>query len=311
MSFKVTVTHAVQEAVGIRSFRLAGFDGRPLPSATPGSHVDVHTPGGPVRQYSLCEPGGAEGYTIAVKREEHSRGGSAAMHRVEEGDVLTIGAPRNAFPLVPDVRRHLLVAGGIGITPILAMARALASDGADFALHYFARSPEHAAFRDIVTGLGACTRLHVGLDPVATSEELSSLLARPVDGTHVYTCGPTPLMDAVGNIAAVQGWPASALHEERFTPAEGGGAGFRVVLARTGGEIEVAPTETALDALLGAGVDVDYSCEQGICGTCVTTVLDGEIDHRDHYLTDDEKAAGDRMCVCVSRCQGPVLRLDV
>ncbi|MEU7815308.1 PDR/VanB family oxidoreductase [Pseudonocardia sp. NPDC049154] len=309
---KVRVDRIVDEAEGVRSFRLVGLDGDRLPPATPGSHVDVQTPGGPIRQYSLCDP---DDHVIAVKLEAGSRGGSAAMHRVEEGDVLEIGAPRNAFGLVEEARRHVLVAGGIGITPVLAMARHLARRGAGFELHYFARSEAHMAFREVITEgpwRGAAYP-HVGLDPDGTCAVLRAVLREPTAGVHVYTCGPGPLMDAVRAVAQGAGWAAEQLHEERFSaaPVEVGASGFRVELARSGIAVEVGAAESVLDALGRAGIEIDYSCEQGICGTCVTPVLAGDVDHRDDYLTDEEKAEGDRMCVCVSRCRGERLQLDL
>lgn len=309
---KVRVDRVVDEAEGIRSFRLVGLDGDRLPPATAGSHVDVQTPDGPIRQYSLCDP---DDHVIAVKLEARSRGGSAAMHRVAEGDVLEVGAPRNAFALVEGAERHLLVAGGIGITPVLAMARHLARRGEAFSLRYFARSEAHLAFRRLIAESvwSGVARFHVGLDPDGTSAMLEDVLGVPETGTHVYTCGPGPLMDAVREVAQQAGWATAQLHEERFAaPAvEAGAAGFRIELARSGAAVEVGATESVLDALGRAGIEIDYSCEQGICGTCVTPVLAGEVDHRDDFLTKEERARGDQMCVCVSRCRGERLRLDL
>ncbi|NKQ56988.1 oxidoreductase [Amycolatopsis sp. K13G38] len=316
--FKVQVASIVDAARDIRMFRLVRPSGAALPFAAPGSHIDVWTPGGPVRQYSLCEPGTLDGYTIAVKLERPSRGGSAAMHRVRERDMLEIGPPRDAFPLAGDARGHVLIAGGIGITPILAMARHLAASAAAFELHHFVRSVDHAAFHDVLTGpgLGAHSRVHAGLDPASTAAALADLIGDHArrDGAHLYCCGPAPLMQAARDTALALGWPPDSLHEERFTAAPAfpsGDNGFRVVLASSGREVEVGAGDSVLDALGRAGIDVDSSCEQGICGTCVTGVLDGEVDHRDQYLTDEEKAAGETMCLCVSRCRGTHLTLDL
>lgn len=300
---KVRAERITQEATGIRSFRLVAADGGRLAAAAAGSHVDVRTPGGPVRQYSLCEPGRTDSYLIAVKLEPASRGGSAAMHRLAEGDVVEISPPRNTFPL-RDAENLVLIAGGIGITPVLAMGRELTAAGRPFAFHYFARSAEQAAFLPVVTTWPGTT-LHLGLDPVAADAVLSTIPAGP--GTRIFVCGPEPLMDAVRARAG-----AAEVYSERFGPAPVGddARGCRIVLARSGITVDVGPEQSVLEAVLDAGVDVDYSCEQGTCGTCVTPVLSGEIDHRDEYLTDVERQAADRMCLCVSRGKGE-LRLEL
>jgi vanillate O-demethylase monooxygenase subunit len=307
------VTEIVTVAEDVRSFRLHAVDGPTLGPADPGSHIDVRTYRGPIRQYSLCD-GGAEGvYTIAVKLETPSRGGSAAMHALQPGAVVEICGPRNHFPLAANADRHLLVAGGIGITPLIAMFRHLRDRGADVELHYFARSIDHVAFHEEIAA-APDARLHLGHGPVGTGAALDDILAGPGGNDHVYVCGPAGLIDAVHARARAAGWPDGSVHDERFTPAStvmAGDGRFKAVLERSGRTIEVGHDQTILDAVLGAGVDVASSCEQGICGTCVTGVLGGAIEHRDSYLTDDEKTSGDRMCICVSRGAGSELRLDL
>ncbi|NWJ73074.1 Rieske 2Fe-2S domain-containing protein [Pseudonocardia sp. ICBG1122] len=309
------VVEITDEAVGVRGLRLRRRDGGSWPAAEPGSHVDLRLPGGLVRQYSLTDDAATGTYALAVQREPHSRGGSAAVHALAVGDTVEVAGPRNDFPLRP-ASRHLLVAGGIGITPILAMLRRLHATGADVELHYFARSAERAAFHDLLTTgpLAAHTRTHLGLDPAGTTAVLDDLLGRPGDDERVHVCGPAGLIDAVHAAARRHGRPPGSVHDERFVaePAVPAGAtGFDVVLARSGATVTVGTDESVLDALDRAGIDADRSCEQGVCGTCVTGVLNGEIEHRDSYLTPEERRAGDRMALCVSRCAGPELHLDL
>jgi vanillate O-demethylase ferredoxin subunit len=314
----VRVQAVRDEALSVRSFALVAADARPLPAYAAGSHIDVHVAPGLVRQYSLCGDSADTGhYQIAVKREPASRGGSRAMHeRVREGDLLTISAPRNNFPLVPSAKHHLLIAGGIGITPLLGMARQLARAGAEFSLVYFSRSIAHTAFHELLSAPEYRGRVifHYALEPEQVRAYLRKMLwTRPTDG-HLYLCGPRPFMDLVETTAAPT-WPPDAVHLEYFSADPASLAGpkesFVVRLARHGGEFEVAEGRTIIEVLAEHGVMVDTSCEQGVCGTCLTGVLEGEPDHRDVFLTDAEKLANDRMTVCVSRAKSPRLVLDL
>jgi vanillate O-demethylase ferredoxin subunit len=306
------------EAIDVRSFELVGAEGRALPPFTPGSHVDVHVAPGLVRQYSLCsDPRETHRYLIAVKREPASRGGSAAMHeRVCEGDRLTIGAPRNNFALAGWAAHHLLIAGGIGITPLLAMARHLATTGASYQLFYFSRSIAHTAFHELLSSPEFQDRVtfHYALEPEQVRAYLRKLLWHRAEGAHLYLCGPRSFMDLVETTAAPT-WPPEAVHLEYFAadPAALGGPRehFVVKLARHGAEFEIPEGRTIIEVLAEHGVVVETSCEQGVCGTCLTGVLEGEPDHRDVFLTDDEKRTGDRMTVCVSRAKSPRLVLDL
>jgi vanillate O-demethylase ferredoxin subunit len=306
------------EAQDVRSFELVPAEGIPFPAFSAGSHVDVHIAPGLVRQYSLCnDPSEGGRYQIAVKREPASRGGSQAMHeRVREGDRLTISVPRNNFPLSPVAKHHLLIAGGIGITPLLGMARQLLPSGADFALVYFSRSMAHTAFHDLLSAPEYRGRVtfHYAVEPEQVRAYLRKLLwTRPADG-HLYLCGPRPFMDLVETTAAPT-WPPDAVHLEYFTAdplsLAGPKGSFVVRLARHGGEFEIAEGRTIIEVLAEHGVVVDTSCEQGVCGTCLTGVLEGEPDHRDVFLTDSEKCANDRMTVCVSRAKSARLVLDL
>jgi vanillate O-demethylase ferredoxin subunit len=308
-----------REAAEILSFELVAADGRPLPRFSPGSHIDVSTPGGPVRQYSLCNgPDESNSYLIAVKREPASRGGSAAMHeRIKEGDALVVGEPRNHFPLDWSAKHHLLLAGGIGITPILSMARHLHAAGAAFQLHYFTRSMEHTAFHESLSdpGLRGNVVFHYGLEPDELSAYLGKLLlTRPAEG-HLYFCGPRPFMDLIETTAKVT-WPAESVHLEYFAAdstalSDSPQTTFEVRLARSGGTYVVPEDKTIVEALMEHGVRIETSCEQGVCGTCLTGVCEGVPDHRDLFLTNQEKQAGDKLIPCVSRSRSSVLVLNL
>jgi vanillate O-demethylase ferredoxin subunit len=316
-TIEVRVTRKVDEAEGICSFELQAVDGRPLPAFSAGSHVDVHVPGGLVRQYSLCnDPGEAHRYLIAVLEDAASRGGSVAMHeRVQPGDVLTISAPKNHFALAHDATEHLLLAGGIGITPLLCMAERLAVTGAAFTLHYATRSRARTAFVDRIAASPFAARVqhHYDGEP-AQRLDLTRLLAAPRPGRHLYVCGPQGFMDAVLSTARAVGWPEAQLHWEFFGAAPTASAddgSFEVQLASSGRVILVGQDQSVAQALEAAGVIVPTSCEQGVCGTCLTRVLDGVPDHRDLYLTPEEQATGDQFTPCCSRARSARLVLDL
>lgn len=290
------------EADGVVSFVLTG-DG--LPGWTPGAHVDVEIRPGLLRQYSLCgDPAERTRWRIAVLREEPGRGGSAHLHdRVRVGDTLRVGDPRNNFPLAP-APRYRFVAGGIGITPLLPMLREADRAGADWELFYGGRRRSRMAFGDELAAYGPRVRIlpedEHGLLPLA---EIVSADA------HVYCCGPGPLLDAVERLC-----PAGRLHLERFQPRELAAApahGFDVVASASGRTVRVAPGQSVLDALGRAGLAMPSSCREGTCGSCETTVLDGDVEHRDSVLSEQERAAGKTMMVCVSRARSDRLVLDV
>jgi vanillate monooxygenase ferredoxin subunit len=314
---QVRVADIRDEAEEIRSFRLVADDGGPLPAFTPGAHIDVHLATGLVRQYSLCNgPTETDHYLIAVKREAQSRGGSAHMHAaVSHGDRLTIDAPRNTFPLAAEARRQLLFAAGIGVTPLLSMARHLGHAGGDYALHYFTRSERGTAFRAMLDAAPyrERTRFHVGVAPDALATQLPELLRAHEPGDHLYVCGPVPFMDLVRASAAATGWPQERVHLEYFgaAPSLGDGETFEVELAQSGSVITVERGQTLLQALRGAGITIESSCEQGTCGTCATAVLKGEPDHRDQFLSDDQKDENMIIMPCVSRAKGRRLVLDL
>lgn len=314
----VRVARKWQEARDICGFEFVSDDGSPLPRFDAGAHIDVHLPGGLVRQYSLCNhPGHGDRYQIAVLRDADGRGGSRAIHdEVRQGDTVKIGMPRNHFPLASNVPHHLLLAGGIGVTPILCMAERLFSSGIAFDLHYCARSTDRMAFVERINAAGFHdrARFHVDDGDPAQRFDLAAVLAAVPDGTHLYVCGPRGFMDAVLAEARARHWADARLHYEFF-----GGAvessdtdrAFQVRIASSGQVIDVPSACTVVAALAANGVDVLTSCEQGVCGTCMTRVLQGEPDHRDSYLTDDEKAAGDQFMPCCSRSRTDLLVLDL
>lgn len=311
----VRVARKRVEAEGICSFELVRADGGTLPAFSAGSHVEVHIPGGAVRPYSLAgSPAETQRYLLGVLREPASRGGSIALHeRVLEGDVLAIGLPRNLFPLAEGASSHLLLAGGIGVTPMLSMAEQLLATGADFRLHYAARSTAHAAFLDRLSAapLAGHVQCHFG---AAQRLDIATALGKPRPGVHVYACGPKRFMDAVTETALGLGWPAAQLHREVFQAEvvdSSGDAAFEVQLAQSGRSVTVPPGTSIVQALAGIGCNVMVSCEQGICGTCLTNVLEGTPDHRDQYLTDEERAEGRQILPCCSRSKSAKLVLDL
>jgi ferredoxin-NADP reductase len=315
LDLKVVEKRAVAD--GVTAFTLRSPNGGPLPPATPGAHLDVRLPSGLVRQYSLCNGPADEGfYTIAVKREPVSRGGSAAMHdTVRLGDSLTVGLPKNNFPLERSAKRSLLIAGGIGITPVLSMARHLAASNADFHLHYFCRSEAQAAFHpELLEEFGERFSLHAGLSPEATGAVVDGLLDGRDETTHAYACGPLPLMQLVETTGLAAAWPASRMHFEYFKPAgpvETGGLPFELTLARSGRTVTVPADKGILDVLRSMDVAIDTNCEQGVCGTCICNVVDGTPDHRDQYLSANEKTLNVQMLPCVSRSKSATLVLDL
>lgn len=313
----VKVLRKKQEALDIASFELVKPDGSALPGFSAGSHIDVQVPGGLSRQYSLCNDAAEQHrYRIAVLRDPASRGGSTGMHdALKEGDTLQISEPRNHFPLV-HAERTLLFAGGIGVTPLLSMAQRLAHIGADFRMHYCTRSAERTAFRDEIAASAYADRVEFHHDDgdAAQKLQLEQVIAKPQAGTHLYVCGPTGFIDWVLKTAERLGWPKDQVHLEYFGAAPQDTAGdraFQVKVASSGETYEVGANETVVQALQKHGIEILTSCEQGVCGTCITRVLQGECDHRDLYFTDEEKAQNDQFTPCCSRAKSPLLVLDL
>jgi vanillate O-demethylase ferredoxin subunit len=306
----------------ISAFELVHPWGGRLPAFEPGAHIDVHTPGGFTRQYSLAQapeaPGALQRYVIGVKREGAGRGGSAALHdRIRAGDLLAISTPRNGFGLHGDATHHLLLAGGIGITPLLAMAQQLARRGAGFSLCVFARSRSHLAFADALSALAPQVRLHFDDAAAADRIDLRALLASHRPGEHLYLCGPAGFMKAA--LGAAAHWPEDTVHLEHFAPPDAGsgavatGTAFEMRLARRGIAVTVGAGQTAVEALHDIGIVVPTSCEQGLCGTCVVgwqaDAGGGEPEHRDFCLPPAERRH--KVALCCARARGGVLVLDL
>lgn len=295
---------------------LVSADDVALPAFTAGSHIDLFLPGGLTRQYSLRnDPRESHRYALGVLREPGGRGGSAYVHdRLNAGDTIEASRPRNAFALDEKAPFSLLLAGGIGVTPILAMAHRLSALGSDFEFHYCARSVGRLPFRDEIEAspFAGKVRFHLDDGPASQMLDLGRLLAFRSKGAHLYTCGPSGFLDAVVSKARAA-WPAETVHREYFAnnalkPLPGDQQ-FTVRLARAGRTFEVAPGQSIVEVLSENGIDIPVSCEQGICGTCVTRVIAGEADHRDLVLTDRQRA--DHMTLCCSRARTAELVLDL
>jgi len=311
----VRVARTAAAADGIVLVELVAPDDSLLPRFEAGAHVDLHLPGGLIRQYSLLNaPGLGRHYRLGILLDPATRGGSQAAHRLSQGDMVEISRPRNNFKLI-DAPYSLLMAGGIGITPLLSMAEHLRASSRAFALHYFVRTRAKAAFLDRLAAadLAPHVEVHCDDEPDRGGSAIEATLLATPTGTELYICGPAGLITAVADAATRLGWAAERIHIERFSttlPAAAGGA-FRVDLARTGGSVVVPSDKTIATTLLDHGIAVELSCEQGICGTCLTRVLGGIPDHRDQYLTDSERAAGDQMTICCSRALSDSLVLDL
>jgi len=314
----VRVARKTIEAEGIAGFRLEAADGGALPPFEAGAHIEVLLPGGLVRPYSLCNPPAqAPGhYEIGVLREEASRGGSRTMHEaVAEGTLLQVGTPRNLFALDEAASYSLLLAGGIGITPLLAMAHRLAALGRDFALHCCSRSAPRAAYRARLRLEAFADRVffHDDDGPPAQRIDLAATIGAPAPGRHLYVCGPNGFIEAVRATARALGWPEERVHFECFSgaplPEEAGS--FEVQLRSSGRVVRVPAALSVVDALAAEGIEIPVSCAQGVCGTCLTRVLEGEIAHHDLFLTPAEQAANDQFLPCCSRARSPRLVLDL
>ncbi|TSH97146.1 oxidoreductase [Verticiella sediminum] len=314
-TLKVRVRRRTLDAHDVVLLEMEPCDGGMLPRFEAGAHVDVHLADGLVRQYSLCgDPADTACYRLGVLRDPVSRGGSARVHELCEGVELQISAPRNHFPLAAGARRSLLYGGGIGVTPMIAMAYALHAAGADFELHYCGRSRSRCAFLDELARAPFAARVHTHFDdePAAQRLDLAASLGAPDAGTHVYVCGPTGYMDHVIAGARAAGYADAQVHREYFQmEVDTTGDSFEVVAAASGKAVTVAGDESIVQALVRIGIDIPVSCEQGVCGTCLCTVLEGEPEHRDVYLTDEERADNDQILVCCSRARSARLVLDI
>jgi len=299
-------------AEGVVELRLREVGDHPLPPWEPGSHIDLILDDAPTRQYSLCgEAADHHVWRVGILRDPNGRGSSLYVHdRLQQGETVRVRGPRNNFPLVASPR-YLFIAGGIGITPILPMIAAVHANGADWQLTYGGRQRSSMAFLDQLTAYGQ--RVSVRPQDETGLLDLDTLLGSPQPDTLVYCCGPEPLLAAVEERCAA--WPRRSLHVERFTakpltePVLSGT--FEVELAQSELTLTIPPDRSILSVVDEAGIGVLYSCSEGTCGTCEVSVLDGEPDHRDSVLSEDERQANDCMMICVSRSRSPRLVLDL
>ncbi len=306
------------EATDIVSLELVAADGTVLPPFTAGAHIDLHLPSGLIRQYSLSnDPAQRHCYRLGVLRDSASRGGSRTVHeQLRVGQRLQISAPRNLFALDEAAPSSLLLAGGIGITPLLSMAWRLHALRANFSLHYCVRSADRAAFMQELRSAPFAERVHLHLDdgPAEQRLQLDPLLPSQGADTQLYVCGPNGFMGHVLEQGRLHGWEEARLHREYFaadSSQTAPGGGFSLRIQSTGQTLEVAAEQTALEVLEAAGFDIPVACGQGLCGTCVTRVLDGEPEHRDLFLSDAEHARNDQFTPCCSRAKSACLVLDL
>ncbi len=295
--------------------------GGDLPPFSPGAHIDVRTPSGALRQYSLCGPAeDRRAYRICVRKDGNSSGGSRSLHGdLRLRSLVDVGEPRNLFPL-PEARRYVLVSAGIGITPVIGMARRLAAGGADYQLHHFERSRSRVAFLDELTSgsLHMATTLHLGDQGASFRTTDLSSLSNVDHETVVVACGPNGFLDLLQARLAGAGWSPEQIHFERFRPEDrpagpenGELVSFEVQIASTGQSFLVGPDQTVAGVLQLNGIPIELSCEQGMCGACLTRVVSGTPDHRDIVLSESERAANDQMTICCSRSVSPVLVLGI
>ncbi|PAT35093.1 PDR/VanB family oxidoreductase [Vandammella animalimorsus] len=293
-----------------------------FPSFTPGAHIDLHLGNGLVRSYSLCQPVSAADarhpfYRVGILRDRGSRGGSRWVHEsLRVGQILTISAPRNHFALADGAQHSVLVAGGIGVTPLLCMLRHLCAMGCSVEMIYCARNRNEAAFVEEIEGLASAHGVHVHWhfdQEVGHPPELAELLEGKGGDTHYYCCGPAPMLDAFERTCEQLGYPHT--HIERFVAAElppnAQDGAFEVYLERSGKTVQVPAGKSLLDTLLDEGIECEHSCKEGVCGSCEVRVLNGEVEHFDGILTKQEKESNQVMMICVSRAKSPKLILDL
>jgi cytochrome P450/ferredoxin-NADP reductase len=303
-----------QTATDILALEIQDVSGNALPAFDPGAHIDVEIKSGLVRQYSLSgDPQTTSHYELGILKDPNSRGGSVSIYNeFKQGHRLRIGKPRNNFMLHEAAEHSILFAGGVGITPILCMARALSARKASWELHYCVKSPDRFAFKNILHTLGQHVHLYADNAPQSEQLKLNKVLAHPNSTKHLYVCGPNGFMDYIVNGATDNGWTENNVHLERFgAEIDTNGSPFTVVARKSGIEVQVNPGETIADNLRQHGINPNVSCQSGVCGTCLTPILEGIPDHRDLVQTEPEKAANTQITICCSRSKTRKLVLDL
>ena len=317
-SLELIVKSIAYQADGINAWEFCRPDGGELPPFTAGAHIDLQLANGMVRSYSLCNAQEQRHrYIVAINRDPTSRGGSKLIHdTVRAGDKIRILPPENNFQLIEDASHTVLIAGGIGITPIWSMIQRLEALGRSWALHYSTRSRQMCAFKEALQELESQKpgRVHFNFDqePGGRMTDLKALIATLSGDAHVYCCGPTPMLQAFEAAMQEAGWPQTQVHVEYFTAKQEAAVegGFTVVLQRRGASFQIPPGKTILDVLLENKVDAPFSCTQGVCGSCEMKVLEGVPDHRDSILTSAEQASNSTMMICCSGSKSERLVLD-
>ncbi len=306
------------EAKGINSYELVDPEGAELPEFTAGAHIDIHIRPGVIRQYSLCNsPRERHRYVIAVLKSGTGLGGSKALHEsVHVQDVVKVSVPRNHFPLDGNAKKAILLAGGIGITPLKSMLHHIEDLGMEYELHYCARDATCAAFSEMLS-IREKVEHHFDNGEPSQGLDLTELLQNPDEGTHVYFCGPTGFMEAC--VQATKNWPTGSVHFEYFkapvpskqssTESNTRNSGYNVKIASTGQMVAVDADQTLVEALVGVGIEIETSCVSGLCGTCKVRYLEGEVDHQDYILNSDEQC--EYLTACVSKAKSELLVLDL
>lgn len=315
---EVIVKNIIKEADDIISLELVNENNQDLVPFTAGSHIDVHLSNGLIRQYSLCNsPSEVHRYVVGILNDPNSRGGSKFIHEtLKVGDTLQISEPRNLFPLVENAKKSIFIAGGIGITPILSMAKKLSQDHQDFDFHYCSRSLNKAAFLEEMKNSTFSKNTNFYFDDGApeTKFNIENILGNPDSDTHLYVCGPSGFLHFVLETAEKFGWSDKNVHREYFSAAPQSDAvdnAFDIEIKSSGEILHVPANKKVIDVLMEHDIDIPISCEQGVCGTCVTGVLSGIPDHRDMFLTNEERDQNDQFTPCCSRSNSRLLVLDL
>ena len=311
---KVTISEKSALTQRICRLKLSAINANVLPKATPGSHIDVHLPNGIIRQYSLCSEINSMDYEIAVLNEPQGRGGSSYVHEsLKVGDTLTISEPKNLFPLATDAKNTLLMAAGIGITPILSMAEQLLQQGADFSLHYCIKSADQAAYIERIknSGLAPFTHFHFSQ---SARVNLAEVIPVGHNDLHLYVCGPAGFNDAVIECASAKNWQPQNIHREYFSAApidHSDDGSFEIEINSSGDILTVPADQSMLDVLEDNGYFIPMACAEGVCGTCITGLLSGQADHKDVFMTAEEHAKMNQITPCCSRSRSSRLVLDL